>query len=140
MKLYLDDDSASALLTRLLQHAGHIVLLPATFGLSGAKDPKHLRQVIREQAVLLSHNYEDFEMLHELLMEGRGHHPGIVVVRKDNDPSRDLKPSGIVRCLCRASRSGGSGGDGHDTATRELLCRPGLRTPHAHGRLPRSVA
>jgi predicted nuclease of predicted toxin-antitoxin system len=79
MKLYLDDDSASALLARLLQHAGHTVLLPATLGMSGAKDPKHLRQAIREQAMLLSHNYEDFEILHELLMEGHGHHPGILV-------------------------------------------------------------
>lgn len=99
MKLYLDDDSASALLARLLQHAGHVVLLPVALGLSGAKDPEHLRRAIREQAVLLSHNYEDFELLHELLMEGQGHHPGILVVRKDNDPSRDLKPPGIVRAI-----------------------------------------
>jgi hypothetical protein len=99
MKLYLDDDSAAALLARLLQQAGHDVLVPADFGLSGAKDAEHLRRAIREQAAFVSHNYEDFELLHELLMEGQGHHPGILVVRKDNDPSRDLKPPGIVRAI-----------------------------------------
>jgi hypothetical protein len=106
MKIYLDDDSASALLVRLLQQAGHTVLLPVTFGLSSAKDPVHLRQAIREQAVFLSHNYEDFELLHELLIEGRGHHPGILVVRRDNDPSRDLKPPGIVRAIRNLENAG----------------------------------
>ena len=28
-----------------------------------------------------------------------GHHPGVLTVRKDNDPKRDLKPAGIVRAL-----------------------------------------
>ena len=106
MKLYLDDDSASTLLARLLQHAGHIVQLPAAFGLSGAKAPKHLRQAMREHAVLLTHNYEDFEILHELLMEGHRHHPGMLIIRKDNDPNRDLKPSGIVRAIRNLERAG----------------------------------
>ena len=106
MRLYLDDDSTHALLVQLLRRAGHQVLLPADFGLSGQKDPVHLRKAIRENAVLLSHNYEDFELLHELLIEGQGHHPGILVVRKDNDPSRDLKPGGIVRAIRNLEAAG----------------------------------
>jgi hypothetical protein len=35
MKLYLDDDSASATLVQLLQRAGHDVLVPAGLGVSG---------------------------------------------------------------------------------------------------------
>jgi hypothetical protein len=71
MRLYLDDDSVEQLLIQLLQRAGHHVLVPTQFGLAGAKDPEHLRRAMREQAVLLSHNYDDFELLHELLMPGR---------------------------------------------------------------------
>ena len=35
-----------------------------------------------------------------------GHHPGILVVRRDNDPRRDLRPRGIVRALRNLSASG----------------------------------
>lgn len=105
MKLYLDDDSASKLLLRLLEQEGHEVSLPKSSGLSGAKDAEHLRRAIREQAALLSHNYEDFELLHELLMEAHGHHAGILIVRKDNDPGRDLKPPGIVRAVRNLANS-----------------------------------
>ena len=49
--------------------------------------------------VLLSHNYRDFEELHDLILAAQGHHPGLLVIRKDNDPRRDLKPSGIVRAI-----------------------------------------
>jgi hypothetical protein len=54
MKLYLDDDSAQALLVHLLCRAGHDVLVPADVGLAGKKDPAHFRQAIQEQAVLLT--------------------------------------------------------------------------------------
>ena|SRR5690242_5218388 len=99
MKLYLDDDCAGKLLAQLLRKAGHDVQVPADAGLAGARDPVHLRHALREQRVLLSRNYQDFESLHELLMEAAGHHPGILVIRKDNDPRRDLKAAGIVRAL-----------------------------------------
>ncbi len=99
MKLYLDDDSAQTLLVRLLRQAGHDVLIPADLGLTGQTDPVHLLHAMPEQRSLLSHNYDDFRILHEILLAGQGHHPGILVVRKDNDPSRDLKPAGIVRAI-----------------------------------------
>lgn len=76
MRLYLDDDSTSAVFVRLLQNAGHLVLLPVAFRLSGAKDPEHLRRAMREQAGLLSHNYHDFELLHDCLWKGRAIMPG----------------------------------------------------------------
>ena len=85
MRLYLDDDSASAVLVQLLQQTGHDVLVPADLGISRAADPVHLRHAIREQRVFLTHNYDDFLFLHELLLEGQGHHPGILIVRRDND-------------------------------------------------------
>jgi hypothetical protein len=46
--------------------------------------------------VFLSGNHDDFAMLHELVLAAQGHHPGILIVRRDNNPKRDLSPRGIV--------------------------------------------
>jgi hypothetical protein len=35
-----------------------------------------------------------------------GHHPGVLVVRKDNDPTRDLKLKEIVRAIRKLIVSG----------------------------------
>jgi predicted nuclease of predicted toxin-antitoxin system len=99
MRLYLDDDAADPLLARLLRNAGHDVCLPVEIGRSGSHDAVHLRHALREQRVLLSYNHDDFQFLHELVLEAQGHHPGILIVRRDNNPHRDLKPRGIVRAL-----------------------------------------
>ena len=99
MRFYLDDDVASPLLARLLRKANHDVCLPVERGLSGTHDADHLRHAIREDRVTLSQNYRDFKFLHDLLLEGKGHHPGILIIRKDNDPRKDLKPRDIVRAI-----------------------------------------
>lgn len=41
MRLYLDDDIASALLAKLLRQAIHDVQLPLEAGMAGAPDPVH---------------------------------------------------------------------------------------------------
>jgi RNA polymerase sigma factor (sigma-70 family) len=37
--------------------------------------------------------------LHDLIMQAAGHHPGILVIRRDNDPKRDMTPRGIVQAI-----------------------------------------
>jgi hypothetical protein len=106
MRLYLDDDSASALLQRLLQAAGHDVQVPADVGLSGEPDGIHLTHPIRDNRVCLSRNYRDFEILHLLVLQAQGHHPGILVVRRDNDPRRNLSPRDIVRAIRNLETAG----------------------------------
>jgi len=101
MNLYLDDDSVAAALVRLMRQAGHDVLLPRDIGMMGAEDPVHLTCAIREGRVMLTGNYDDFEDLHDLVLQAQGHHPGILVVRRDNDPKRDLTPRGIVLALSK---------------------------------------
>jgi len=106
MRLYLDDDSASARLANLLRQAGHDVQLPSEAGLSGADDPVHLTHAVLENRVVLSGNHDDFENLHNLAMAMQGRHPGILIVRKDNDPKRDLSEAGIVRAIRNLLASG----------------------------------
>jgi hypothetical protein len=106
MRLYLDDDSTSTLLVQLLRRAGHDVRLPAEIGVAGESDAVHLMHAVLEDRVYLSHNYDDFEDLHNLALALRGHHPGILVVRKDNNPKRDLAPPGIVRAIGKLLAAG----------------------------------
>ena len=106
MRLYLDDDSASALLARLLRKAGHDVRLPAEIGTAGENDAVHLTHAVLEDRICLSHNYDDFEDLHDLIVAARGHHPGVLVVRKDNNPKRDLDEKGIVRAVGKLLAAG----------------------------------
>jgi predicted nuclease of predicted toxin-antitoxin system len=95
MKIYLDDDMASSLLAQLLRNAGHDVCLPADIGLVGAEDAVHFRNAALDGRSILTANHD----VHRLVVDLTGHHPGVLVVRKDNDPKRDLKAPGIVRAL-----------------------------------------
>jgi predicted nuclease of predicted toxin-antitoxin system len=99
MRLYLDHDTAAALLDQTLRRAGHEVQIPVDAGLAGQPDPVHLRQAIHDNRVLLSRDHRDFVLLHALLGEARGHHPGILVIRRDNDPRRNMTPRDVVRAL-----------------------------------------
>jgi len=83
----------------LLTQAGHDVVRPADVGLPGEDDPVHLAYAAQEGRVFLSGNHRDFLNLHNLVARTHGQHPGILIVRRDNDPKRDLTPAGIVRAI-----------------------------------------
>jgi hypothetical protein len=106
MRLYLDDDTADPLLAQLLQNAGYEVELPRDASLSGQPDAIHLTHAIRATRTLLTKNYRDFEYLHNLLVVAQGHRLGILVVRQDNDPKRDLTARGIVRAIAKLEAAG----------------------------------
>lgn len=89
MKLYLDDNLASASLASHLRKAGHTVVLPADVGTSGYSDAQHLAQAATTTNVSLTGDHEDFLHLHLLVHATGGRHPGILVVRRDNDSTRD---------------------------------------------------
>jgi hypothetical protein len=74
--------------------------------MSGAKDVQHLTQAVNAGRALLSKNYKDFELFAQLLAAVQGHYPGILVIRQDNDPSRDLKPAGVVRAIRNLEAAG----------------------------------
>jgi len=106
MNPYLDDDSAKASLVRLLRTAGHQVVIPADAGLAGASDPRHLTHATQHRLVLLTRNHDDIEDLHLLVQATGGNHAGLLVVRLDNDPSRDMKDRDIARAIANLERAG----------------------------------
>ena len=75
-------------------------------GTLGKSDAVQLACAIREQRACLSRNYDDFEELHLLLAEGKGHHFGILIVRRENNPTRDLTAKGIVAAIRKLEASG----------------------------------
>ena len=99
MRLYLDDDLAAPLLARLLRNAGHDVNMPTDVGLTGEHDAVHLRHAALDGRCVVTANRDDFQHLHNLAIDLAGHHAGILVVCKDNDPKRDLTNPGIVRAI-----------------------------------------
>src|SRR5262249_8435629 len=68
MRLYLDDDLASAQLVQILTKAGHDVRIPKDEGMEGKADALHFAHAIGHHRVLLSRNYTDFENLHVVVM------------------------------------------------------------------------
>jgi hypothetical protein len=106
MRIALDDDSAPRQLTSLLRKAGHDVTTPADLGIAGAAEPVHLIRAIREARVLLTRYARDFGLLHDLIRECGGGHPGILPVHFENDPMRDLTPRGIATAVAKLESSG----------------------------------
>jgi predicted nuclease of predicted toxin-antitoxin system len=106
MKLYLDDNLAGKGLEAHLVKAGHSVVRSHQAGLLGASDARHLAHAIRIGLVALTNDWKDFEDLHYLILAAVGRHPGVITVRYDSDPSRDMKPTAIVKALGKLESSG----------------------------------
>jgi hypothetical protein len=80
-------------------------------GLAGEWDPVQLTFAIQQARIILTRNYCGFEDLHNLLQVAQGHHPGILVIRRDNDPKRNMSPKDIVRALSNLEAAGVPIGD-----------------------------
>jgi predicted nuclease of predicted toxin-antitoxin system len=106
MRIYIDEDMSHGLVVRLLRTAGHDVEIPAGTRMLGRSDAVQFTFAIHNRRVCLTANYDDYEELHLLVAEARGSHPGIVVIRQDNDPTRDLTPKGIVAAIRKLESAG----------------------------------
>jgi hypothetical protein len=49
--------------------------------------------------LLMTKNHNDFLDLHEVVQTAEGSHPGILIIRLDNDPNRDMTPRQIVAAI-----------------------------------------
>jgi len=109
LNLYLDDCSNSGLLADLLQQAGHRVVRPtdADVGLDGEDDQVHLAFAAANSLTIVTKNPGDFLELHET---GQGH-SGILAVYQDNDATRDMSDTEIVKAITNLEEAAQSGGD-----------------------------
>src|SRR5215471_11479383 len=99
MNLYLDDDAADRRLVALLTNAGHRIVGPASVYLAGAPDAWHCIHAMQQSLVLVTRNHDDCLSLHEVVQTARITHPGILIIRFDNDPTRDMTPRHIVTAI-----------------------------------------
>jgi predicted nuclease of predicted toxin-antitoxin system len=106
MNFYLDEDIADHVLVRFLEKNGHDIMSAASAKMLGRDDAVQFGYAIRNERVLITGNHDHFEALHLLILEARGHHPGVLVIRSDNDPRRDFTPRGIASAIGKFLASG----------------------------------
>jgi predicted nuclease of predicted toxin-antitoxin system len=96
LRIYLDEDTASLQLIARLRAAGHEVLEP----LRGTSDVRcwHYAQV--EHAVVLTTNARDF-----VALAGTGAHHGVLLVYRENDPTRDMTARAIAAAVDRVAET-----------------------------------
>ena len=55
---------------------------------------------------MLTRDHEDFADLHDLIRAAGGRHPGILVVRFDNEPTHNLGERAIAAAMTKLEASG----------------------------------
>jgi predicted nuclease of predicted toxin-antitoxin system len=106
MKILLDENMSRRELAQRLLSAGHDVTLVVDEGLRSASDPRVFRQAIAQDRSILTMDYGDFTELHDLIVVAKGRHAGVLIVRGDNDSSRDMKDRAITLAIDRLEASG----------------------------------
>lgn len=95
MRLYLDEDLAGRELVARLTSAGHDLVPPNR----GALDLSAWLHAQAEQSTVVTQNGRDFKPLAD---ETPGHW-GLLVVYRDNDPSRDMPPAEVAAAIDRVA-------------------------------------
>lgn len=106
MRILIDENMSTPPRAARLRAAGHDVVLAGDVGLLSASDPRVLIWAVGQDRSVMTRDYEDFTDLHDLIMACGGHHPGLLIVRFDNDPRHDLTDRGIVTALRNLEASG----------------------------------
>lgn len=97
MRLYLDEDIASKELTSRLAAAGHEILSP----LRGEPDSHCWRHAQEHGATVVTMNVVDFVRL----AEATESHAGLLLVYRENDPTRDLSAASVVAAVARVAET-----------------------------------
>ena len=106
MRFLVDENLSSPRLASRLRAQGHDPVLASDVGLLSVTDARVLIFAIAQALLVLTRDSEDFEDLHDLVMAAVGHHPGILIVRFDNDPRHNLTDRGIATAMCKLKSSG----------------------------------
>ena len=95
MRLYVDEDIASAELLARLTAAGHEVLAP----LRGEPDARCWRYAQEHAAAVITMDAVDFVAL----AEASASHHGLILGYRRNDPTRDLTIASIAQAIGRVT-------------------------------------
>ena len=95
LKLFIDEDSLSKPLVKLLRKAGHDVVTVNEVGLSGKSDFIVLNYARETERIIVTHNCKDFEELHEKNIV----HPGIFVIRNDSNYFKNMSRQDILKAI-----------------------------------------
>jgi predicted nuclease of predicted toxin-antitoxin system len=106
VRVLADENMSSQRLAARLRGAGHDVVLATEVGLVSVSDARVLTWAVGPGRPVLTRDHEDFIDLHDLIVATGGHHPGILVVRFDNDPRHNLTERGIANALGNLEFSG----------------------------------
>jgi predicted nuclease of predicted toxin-antitoxin system len=105
MRILVDENMINRRLSTRLQAAGHDVVLADDVGLLSVPDARVLAWAVGQSRPVLTRDHGDFGDLHDLVLACGGHHPGMLVVRFDNDPGHNLTDRGIVTALANLEAS-----------------------------------
>ena len=105
MRFLIDENLGSPRLASRLRAHGHDPTLAGDVGLLSATDARVLTFAIAQALPVLTQDSDDFEDLHDLIIAAAGHHPGILVVRFDNDPRHNLTDRGIATAISKLESS-----------------------------------
>jgi hypothetical protein len=106
MRFLLDENMSDRRRASRLKAQEHDPVLAIDVGLLSVADPRVLIWAIAQALPVLTRDSEDFEDLHDLLMAGGGHHPGILLVLFDRDPRHNLSDRGIATAMSKLEAAG----------------------------------
>ena len=106
MRVLVDENMSSHRLAARLQSAGHDAVLATDVGLVSVADARVLAWAVAQDRPVLTRDHDDFTALHDLVVAVGGHHPGILVVRFDNDSRHNLTERAIAMALGNLESSG----------------------------------
>jgi predicted nuclease of predicted toxin-antitoxin system len=106
VRFLVDENMSSNRLASRLRAAGHDVVLATEVGLVTVSDARVMAWAAGQGRPVLTRDHGDFADLHELVRAVGGRHPGILVVRFDNDPRHNLTERAIATALGNLESSG----------------------------------
>lgn len=95
MKILVDEDSQARAQLNLLRADGHDVVAIGELQKNGIPDPAVFDLAQSLERILLTHNAEDFLMLHG----ERPGHRGIIAVYRDADPRKNMNHAQIAAAI-----------------------------------------
>lgn len=95
LQLLIDEDTQAKPLVRLLKAAGHDVLTINDLNVAGTPDDEVLALAQKDNRVILTRNCDDFKKLHERDPD----HPGILMIYRNSDRSKNMKYGDVVRAI-----------------------------------------